>query len=206
MSRRRIRTTIGITAALVACALTAGAGGASAAGPAPARVIASSVAATPDRAAIERAPDAKTPKPKASDEPGSAAAAGHSRGWWKHLYSGKGKPKVDAATAQGYLDTVASHSSVFPEQTDASTPAAAHAVLSPTGPDRRARATATLLVAWLQYASGAVTDDSVVPLASGDTSFADLMARAEQVVLDPDATRAELRAVSGDLSRVRQAH
>ena len=209
MSRRAVRTTIAITAVLVACALTTGAAIASASAlPAQASV---SVVATHGATAMERGPDAGKPKPKASDRPESGesgesgAPAGHSRGWWKRAYSAHGKPKVDAETAQGYLDDVAARSSVFPEQTDASTPAAAHDVLSPAGPDRRARATAALLVAWLQNASGAVTDDAVVPLASGDVAFHDLLSRAEEVILDADATRAELQAITRDLGRVRHA-
>ena len=68
-------------------------------------------------------------------------------------YSEHGAKPIDADTAQAYLDEVAAHSAVFPEQTAAGDAEAAHDALSPTGPDRRDRATAALLVAWLQFAT-----------------------------------------------------
>ncbi|MEU1972339.1 PKD domain-containing protein [Microbacterium sp. NPDC019599] len=125
-----------------------------------------------------------------------------SSGWWKHQYSGKGAPHIDADTAQAYLDIVDAVSSVFAEETDAATPAAAHAVLSPTGDDRRARATAELLLAWLQFASGAVEYGADVPLQGADEAFLDLMFRAEEVILDATSTRSELQAIERDLARV----
>ncbi|TDN88554.1 hypothetical protein [Microbacterium sp. BK668] len=201
MSRRRTRTTVALTAALVAAALTTGAGIASASPSAGSAGVVAGAAGT----AIERAPEVRAPKPKATDMPESAAPAVPGRGWWKHVYAGRGKPRVDAATAQGYLDTVASRSSVFPEHTDASTPASAHAVLSPKGRDVRGRATAALLVAWLQWAGGAVAEDALVPLKSGELPLSELLSRAEEVVLDPSATPAQLRAVTRDLARVRHA-
>lgn len=129
-----------------------------------------------------------------------------SNGWWKHQYSGAGTPHVDAATGQAYLDIVDAVSSVFAEQTDASTPAAAHAVLSPSGgADARERATADLLRAWLHFASGAVAYDAVVPLDSGDAGFLDLMFAAEELILDPSATRAKLKEMERDLQRTMHA-
>ena len=52
---------------------------------------------------------------------------------------------------------------------------------------------------------GDVADDAVVPLKSGDVTFSELMSAAEEVILDPSATRAELKAVERDLARIRRA-
>ena len=129
-----------------------------------------------------------------------------SNGWWKHQYSGSGAPHVDPPIGQAYLDIVGAVSSVFGEQTDASTPAAAHSVLSPSaGADARERATADLLRAWLHFASGAVAHDAVVPLDSGDADYLALMFAAEDLILDPTATRAELKEMERDLQRIMHA-
>jgi hypothetical protein len=126
-----------------------------------------------------------------------------SSGWWKHQYSGGGKPHIDGATAAGYLAIVEAVSSVFSEAVPAATPADAHAVLSPHGGNRRDRATAALMVAWLQFASGAVTHQAVVPLAGGGTvGYLDLMFAAEELILDPAATSHELLDLEHDLARV----
>lgn len=214
MSRRGGRTATGVIALLVAFQIVAVGVAPSAtaalSGPdAVVRVSSASHGVSAGLTADQGDPDKPKPSPKAkgkSDEAReNAAASTHGRGWWKRVYSERGAKPIDADTAQGYLDEVASVSSVFPEQTDAGDAAAAHDVLSPTGPDRRDRATAALLVAWLGFASGAVAEDSVVPLKSGDVTFSELMAEAEDVVLDPSATRAELKAVERDLARVRHA-
>jgi hypothetical protein len=127
-------------------------------------------------------------------------------GWWKHQYSGAGNPHVDPATASGYLEIVNAVSSVFSEAVAATTDADAHAVLSPSGGDRRARATAALLVAWLQFASGAVAWDATVPLPGGPAvAFLDLMSAAEATILDAGTSAGELLALEQDLDRVRHA-
>ena len=126
-----------------------------------------------------------------------------STGWWKHQYSGNGAPHIDQSTAAAYLAIVDAVSSVFSEEVASTTSAEAHAVLSPTGGDRRAHATAALLVAWLQFASGAVAHDALVPLPGGDTlDFLALMFSAEETILDPTSTAAELLDLEHDLARV----
>jgi murein DD-endopeptidase MepM/ murein hydrolase activator NlpD len=126
------------------------------------------------------------------------------QGWWKHQYSGTGVPHIDAATADGYVEIVNAVSSVFSESVLLGNAADTHAVLSPTGDDRRARATSELLQAWLQFASGAVSWDATVELAGGGGTidFLDLMFAAEAAVLDGNATDAELHDVQQALARV----
>jgi len=124
-------------------------------------------------------------------------------GWWKHQFSGNGSPQIDAATAQGYLEIVNAVSGIFSETTLVSTTADVHAVLSPNGGDRRARARAELMLAWLQFASGAIDWDSTVSLKSGETDFLALMAASEATISNPAATDAELHAVEQNLAKVR---
>jgi hypothetical protein len=125
-----------------------------------------------------------------------------SSGWWKHQYSGNGSPHIDEATAAAYLEIVDAVSSVFSEEIPAATAPEAHDVLSPGG-DRRARATSALLLAWLQFASGAVHYDAIVSLqGGGEVDYLDLMFAAEETILDPFATAGELRDLEHDLVRV----
>ena len=103
----------------------------------------------------------------------------------------------------GYLEIVNAVSSVFSETTPTATMAQVHDVLSPTEGDRRARARAELMVAWLQFASGAVAHDAAVPLGSGPTDFLVLMFAAEAVINNPASTDAQLLATELDLAKVR---
>ena len=131
------------------------------------------------------------------------AGAAESTGWWKHQYSGQGTPHIDASTAAGYLEIVNAVSSVFSEEIAASSASDAHAVMSPSGGDRRGRAAAALLVAWLQFASGAVAYDAPVALQSGTTvGFLELMFTAEETISDQGSTAAALLDIEQNLARV----
>lgn len=128
-------------------------------------------------------------------------------GWWKHQYAGNGSAHIDAATAAGYLEIVNAVSSVFSEEVSASSAAEVLAILSPSGGNRRARARAELMVAWLQFARGAVEYHDTVPLGGKSTiAFIDLMFQAEATILDMTATNAQLLAVEQRLLRVRHAY
>lgn len=133
------------------------------------------------------------------------ATATQGSGWWKHQYSGNGSPQIDAATATAYLDIVNAVSSVFSETTPVTTFAQAHAVLSPNGGDRRARARAELMLGWLQFASGAVDWDETVNAKSGTIGFLPLMFAAEAVINNPASTNQQLQAIELDLARIRHA-
>lgn len=127
-------------------------------------------------------------------------------GWWKHEYGNNGTSQLTTTEIEGYLEIVNAVSSVFSEAVVAAVPADVHAILSPHANDRRARARAELMVAWLQFASGAVPWDAVVPLAGQDSMpLLDLMFAAEAAILDGTATDAQLLAVEQLLARVRHA-
>lgn len=134
------------------------------------------------------------------------ASSTEGSGWWKHQLSGSGSAQVDAATLAAYLKVVEAVSSVFSEAYAAGTLKDAHSLVSPGGDSARDRAVAQLLVAWLQFASGAVAWDASVPLGGGTSiDFLDLMFTAEATVLSPAASNAELGAVERDLAKVLHA-
>jgi murein DD-endopeptidase MepM/ murein hydrolase activator NlpD len=133
------------------------------------------------------------------------ADATRGSGWWKHQYSGNGSPQINTATAMGYLEIVNAVSSVFSETTAVATMADVHAVLSPNGGDRRARARAELMLGWLQFASGAVDWNATVDAKSGTIGFLPLMFAAEAVINNPASTNQQLQAVELDLARIRHA-
>lgn len=134
------------------------------------------------------------------------ATATEGLGWWKHQYSGAGVPHINQATSMGYLEIVNAVSSVFSETTSTTTMAEVHQVLSPTEGDRRAYARAELMVAWLQFANGAVSYDATILLDSGPTDFLVLMFEAEAVINDPASTDTELHEAELDLAKVRHAN
>jgi hypothetical protein len=134
------------------------------------------------------------------------ADATEGAGWWKHQYSGDGASHIDAATAAGYLEVVNAVSSVFSEQVTAAVVSDVHAILSPHAGDRRARARAALMAAWLQFASGAVAWDATVPVGAGQSmDFLDVMFQAEAGISNAAATDAELLQIEQLLNKVQQA-
>jgi hypothetical protein len=128
------------------------------------------------------------------------------QGWWKKQYSGNGKPDITPATAAAYLEIANAVSSVFSEQVTCLTPADVQAVLTPDPNDWRGKATAQLLLAWLDFASGSVSWDATVPVGGNETvDFLDLMFEAESTILNPAATGNQLKDVEQKLAKVRQA-
>ena len=96
---------------------------------------------------------------------------------------------------------------MFSEHVVAATANDVLAILSPAGSDRRAQAIAELMVAWLQFASGAVEHDNTVPLGGQNTiAFLDLMFQAEATIVNPAASNAHLHDVTQLLARVRHAY
>jgi hypothetical protein len=103
-----------------------------------------------------------------------------------------------AAGIQCLLDIVGFMSKVFNEQRDASTPLAALQVFTTAGTSAATDIFDTqLLAAWMNFADGRVALTDVVDTdgdGAPDTNFADLMAQAEAVRLNPAATRKEILA------------
>jgi subtilisin family serine protease len=121
----------------------------------------------------------------------------HPSGWWKHQYRGTGIEKVVPALLAGYLDVIELASSVFSEQTALTGVTDAVAVFEAPNSDRRAAATADLLVAWLHFASGAAGWTDPVPTGGGATRpYHEVIAEIETVILDPAASDVDLLRAS----------
>jgi hypothetical protein len=126
------------------------------------------------------------------------------QGYWRHQFSGKGKQHIDNATLQAYLNIVGFASGVFSESVPASTLAQAKAIFLPggdgdSGPSNmRGKANAQALAAWLNFASGAVGWNELVPVRlteDGPTvtmTFSAAMAQVEAILLNPSASHSEL--------------
>ena len=119
-------------------------------------------------------------------------------GYWQHQYSGKGKIDFDQTTLEGYLAIIDFMSNVFNEARDASTIEKAHDVLFLKGNDGSAieQLDRELLVAWLNFANGAIDYTELLDTdkdGAGDTPFVDVVAAAEEVRLNPDATKSEIK-------------
>jgi hypothetical protein len=132
-----------------------------------------------------------------------------SAGYWGHQYGTKGKVELTPTQLECYLGITGHMSTVFDEERDASTIPAARAVLADSGPDMRDILDRQLLAAWLNFANGGVSYDEMVDTDGDgvpDTAFADAVAAAEAVRLDPGATRAELEAQKNILERINLMH
>jgi hypothetical protein len=124
-----------------------------------------------------------------------------SQGFWRHQFSGHGRPHFDTATLQLFLDLVDFASGVFSEDVAAAIPAQAQIVFAPGG-SFRDKATRQALAAWLNWASGGVAWDEGIDTdgdLATDTPFHTVIAMVEAVLLDPDATFKEL-LVAKDLA------
>ena len=132
-----------------------------------------------------------------------------SEGYWQHQYSGNGEIDFDQATLECYLAIASYASTVFDEERDASTIEQAFDVLflKQNQGSEREQLDRELLTVWLNFANGSIeylelldTDQD----GMGDTSFADVVAAAEAVRLDPGATDKEIREQTNILHHIKQ--
>ena len=115
----------------------------------------------------------------------------HPTGWWQHQYKGNGAIKVEPAHLQCYLEMIAYISNVFNEERDASTFEKAHDVLwmKQNGGSETEKLDRELITALLNFANGAIEYDDVV----GGATFGNTIIAAENVRLDPAATKKQLQ-------------
>jgi PKD repeat protein len=85
-----------------------------------------------------------------------------SRIYWLRQFSGRGRPQIDEATLQAYLDVVNFASRIFSEEVPASTIEEARQVLKISRHDLPGLVKAYLLTAWLNFASGAIDWDQPI--------------------------------------------
>jgi hypothetical protein len=127
-------------------------------------------------------------------------------GYWRQQYGQTAKSNFDRPTLDCYLAIVGHASLVFDEQRDASTIAAAVAVLAGSGGSSVAdQLDRELLAVWLNFANGAFELTEAVDSngdGNADTTFAAAVAAAEAVRLDASATKAQLEAQKDILERI----
>jgi hypothetical protein len=143
----------------------------------------------------------------ASDDVAVIIAGNESRergpGDWQTQY----RPRPTAlpeARRLCYLAIVRFMSTVFSEQRALGTAAQAFDVLSlvGNGGDAEQKLDRELLVAWLNFANGAFDLDEVVDTGSGSDTFANVLAAAEAVRLNPASTSKQLLDQRNILARM----
>ena len=128
-------------------------------------------------------------------------------GYWQRQLARTGASVLDAAVVSCYLAMVGRVSTVFNEARDASTFDAALAVanVSANAGSEVEQLDRELLVAWLNFASGAIGYQQSVDTDKdgvADTPFNQMMAAAEAVRLDPAATPGTLKAFTALVHRI----
>jgi hypothetical protein len=113
---------------------------------------------------------------------GAAGGTVRNAAYWMRQYGGLGKVDFDQATLQCYLAIAGYVSSVFDEERDASTIAAAFDVLTPNnGSPQLKQFDAQLLAALLNFANGGLGVGALPAIAA-----------AEVVRLDPASTNTQI--------------
>ncbi|MEF8813562.1 MAG: PKD domain-containing protein [Halovenus sp.] len=130
-------------------------------------------------------------------------------GFWRHEYSDRRGQKHSDSELTAFLAVTDRMSAVFNENVSAESFDSARDALTTRQSTMRERASAQLLAAWLNFASGRIGwTDSVDEDGdgTGDRAFNEVMAEVEAIVLDDGATRSELErakdlaeAVNGQL-------
>ena len=126
---------------------------------------------------------------------------------WRRQFRDVGHADFSGQRLGCYLAIAGYMSRVFDETRDASTTAAAYAVLTlPRHASARDQFDRQLLAVWLNFANGSIAYDELVDTDGrhgGDTPFADVIATAESVRLDPLATDAQIKAQKKILDRIK---
>lgn len=132
-----------------------------------------------------------------------------SSGYWKTEMSDTRTREHTEAELQCLLDIAGVMSTVFNEVTDVSTVQKAITLLQKSGaPSSEDQFDIQLLAAWLNFADGRVALDDMVDVDGRkglDMTFGDLITQAEQIRLDPNATKAQLTTQKTRLERVNTA-
>ncbi len=132
-----------------------------------------------------------------------------SEGYWQHQFAGNGRTDFDAATLECYLAIIGHISTVFNEVRGAATIQQAHDVLflKQNQGSEKEQLDRELLVALLNFVNGANgymqlldTDRDGIR----DTPFADIVAAAESVRLNPFATKSMIKEQTSILHHIAQ--
>ncbi len=117
------------------------------------------------------------------------------RSYWLNQFSGVGETQIDQATLQAYLDLVNFSSKFFSERKSVKTIEEARQTLAINNRKIRSTVEASLLVAWLNFAQGAIVWEQKIDAnrdCRGDTPFYEVMKKIEATLLRPSLNNIEL--------------
>lgn len=135
--------------------------------------------------------------------------ASYGAGYWQKQYGRQGTTVFTDAQLQCYLDITRSLSDVFDEHRSAATIQQAHDDIFVAGlrGSMTEQLDRQLLTAWNNFANGGVEYQEMLDTNRNgvvDTPFAEVMANAESVRIDPSSTRTELQGQRDLLTRVNE--
>ena len=139
---------------------------------------------------------------------GSAAAAnGRNEGYWQHQLGRNGRTDYSDAQLECYLGIVRHVSGVFGERRSLESIDQAFDVLhlAHNGGDPREQLDRELLVAWLNFAAGAIGYDDRIDAdddGTADMSYAAAMGMIEAARIDPATTDKEIRRLAALVHRI----
>jgi hypothetical protein len=115
------------------------------------------------------------------------------QGFWRRQFADKKKQHIQDEALMAYLDIANFASRVFSEEVPLTSFEEARDVFAPGGPDAgdphpsnmKGKATQQSLAAWLNFASGAILWDELVPTEPED-SFSNAIMAVEDILLDLD--------------------
>jgi hypothetical protein len=138
---------------------------------------------------------------------GGVVTDGRREGYWQHQFGRNGHTDYSDGQLECYLGIVRHVSGVFGGQRSVESLAAAYDVLhmAQNGGDPREQLDRELLVAWLNFAAGAIAYDGLVDEngdGTADVAYATAMATIEAARLDPATTDKEIRQLTARVHRI----
>jgi hypothetical protein len=138
---------------------------------------------------------------------GGVVADGRREGYWQHQLGRNGHTDYSDAQLECYLGIVRHVSGVFGERRSVESLTEAYDVLhlAQNGGDPREQLDRELLVAWLNFAAGAIAYDGLVDEdgdGTADVAYAIAMASIESARLDPATTDKEIRRLTATVHRI----
>lgn len=138
---------------------------------------------------------------------GGVVSDGRREGYWQHQFGRNGHTDYSDAQLECYLGMVRHVSGVFGERRSVESLAEAYDVLhmAQNGGEAREQLDRELLVAWLNFAAGAIAYDGLIDEngdGTADVAYALAMATVEAARLNPATTDKEIRRLTAVVHRI----
>lgn len=118
-----------------------------------------------------------------------------SQGFWRHQFRDIGRQHVGESTLLAYIEIVNFVSGYFSEVAPLMDFEEAQEVFDVSGPGLRSKSEAQVAAAWFNFAHGSVAWDELIETGDDELELApfhDVIAAAEAIILDPNATNDDL--------------